>query len=190
MAVTPTEPNSPPETPLLYDFRVLRRLRKRAGLTIEEVSARSGVSTAVISRLERNQSVGELETLYRLARVFAMSATDLLSLAESPLAQQTTERRYAHDSFSFRRVRFANTSCFHAQAKAGARVSNPEIHREEHELCWVLRGCVRLVLPGQSTLLRAGDCLQFDAILEHSYEALEDSELILVHTKKDKRYGS
>ena len=180
----------PPETPLLYDFRVLRELRKRAGLTIEGVSERSGVSTAVISRLERNQSVGELETLYRLARVFSMSATDLLSLAESPLAQQTTERRYAHDNFTFRRVRFANTSCFFAKAEAGARVSNPEMHREDHELCWVLRGCVRVALPGQSTLLRAGECLQFDAILEHSYEALEDSELILVHTKKDKRYGS
>lgn len=177
------------ETKSLFDFRVLRELRKRAGFTIEEMSSRSGVSTAVISRLERNQTVGELETLYRLARALSMSATDLLAMAESPLAQQTRERPYAHDDFHFRRVCFANTNCFLVDAKAGARVSNPEIHREDHELCWVIDGRIRLSLPGQESILECGDCMQFDAILEHAYEALENSRLILVHTKKDKRYG-
>ena len=54
----------------MFDFSVLRELRKREGLTIEATSKRSGVSPAVISKLERNQTRAELETLFRISRVF------------------------------------------------------------------------------------------------------------------------
>ncbi len=174
----------------LFDFRILRSLRKTAGLTIDAVSAQSGVSPAVISKLERNQTTAELETLYRLARVFQMSATDMLSLAESPFAQQAGERLYEREGFRFRHVRYANMACFHVEARAGARVSNPEIHRDDHEFCWVLDGRVRISLPAESIELGGGESAQFDAVLEHTYEALEDSRLILVHTRKNQRYGS
>mgnify|MGYP001837380540 CR=1 FL=1 len=50
-----------------FDFTILRELRKRAGLSIGEVSAESGVSAAVISKLERNRTRAELDTLYRRA---------------------------------------------------------------------------------------------------------------------------
>ena len=64
-----------------FDFTILRELRKRAGLSIGEVSAESGVSAAVISKLERNRTRAELDTLYRLARVFGITAAELLNLA-------------------------------------------------------------------------------------------------------------
>ncbi|MCC5807476.1 MAG: helix-turn-helix domain-containing protein [Opitutales bacterium] len=174
----------------LFDFRILRSLRKGAGLTIGAVSVQSGVSPAVISKLERNQTTAELETLYRLARVFQMSATDLLALAESPFAQQAGERVYEREGFRFRIVRYANMACFLAEARAGAQVSNPEIHRDDHEFCWVLHGRVRISLPAEKIELGGGESAQFDAVLEHTYEALEDSRLILVHTRKNQRYGS
>ena len=44
----------------MYDFSFLRQLRKRDDLTIGAVSARSGISAAVISKLERNQTRAEL----------------------------------------------------------------------------------------------------------------------------------
>ena len=52
---------------MLYDFSILRSLRKRSNLTIADVSDKSGVSPAVISKLERNQTSAELETLFRIA---------------------------------------------------------------------------------------------------------------------------
>ncbi|MDE0839229.1 MAG: helix-turn-helix transcriptional regulator, partial [Kiritimatiellae bacterium] len=54
----------------MYNFSVLRVLRKREGLTIAEVSRRTGVSPAGISKIERNQTIPGLQTLFRLARVF------------------------------------------------------------------------------------------------------------------------
>lgn len=172
----------------MFDFSILREIRKREGLTLDEVAHRSGLSIAVISRLERNQTTAELVTLYKLARVFGMSATDLLAVSESRMAHQKVEESYRSDGFAFRVIRYANHACFEAVAKAGSKISKPEIHYDDHETCWVIEGRVRVQLPHEAVELSAGESLQFDAIQEHSYEALEDSRLVLVHVKKRKRY--
>ena len=169
----------------MYDFSVLRNLRKREGMTIGNVSERSGVSVAVISKLERNQSSAELETLYKLSRVFGMTATDLLAMAESPLAHLQYDQTYRSDGFSFKRIRYANFSLFHGQASKGSKIAKPEIHRDDLETCWILEGSIILTLPNEYYELKAGESIQFDAIQEHTYEALEDCRLLLLHLRKE-----
>lgn len=71
------------EEEMICDFRTLHELRKSHALSIVELSEQSGVSASVISKLERNQTKAELDTLYRLARVFRLSLADLISLAEN-----------------------------------------------------------------------------------------------------------
>jgi len=171
-----------------FDFSHLRGLRKREGLTIDQVSKQSGVSVAVISKLERNQTSAELDTLYRIGRVFGMSAADLLSLAESPFAHRAAETTHRTGGFRFRQVRYANARALYGTATAGDCISRPEIHRDDHELCWVLRGRLRLTLPNETAELGAGESLQFDAVLEHTYEALADVAFIILQLRKDNRY--
>ena len=171
-----------------FDFSVLRDLRRRERLTIGQISERSGVSPAVISKLERNRTRAELETLFRLARVFGLNTVDLLALAESRTASLQRSRSYDSGAFSFRTVRFANVECFHGFARKGARVSRPEIHHDDNEVCWVLKGGIRLTLPHERHDLKAGDALQFDAALEHTYAALDDCEILLLHLNKGKRF--
>ena len=65
----------------LWDFRLVRELRKREKMSLEQLSERSGVSVSVISKLERNTGNAEMETLYRIARVFGMTLSDLIALA-------------------------------------------------------------------------------------------------------------
>lgn len=171
-----------------FDFTVLRRLREQRGMTLAQLSLASGVSVAVISKLERNQQSAELDTLYRLARAFGLSATDLLALAESPLAHRTTEKGYRSGDFRFRQIKYANVVGLLGAAPAGARVSRPEIHHDDTEVCWVIEGKLRLTLPHEECLLEAGESIQFDAIQQHTYEALADSQFVILHLRKDKRY--
>lgn len=173
---------------LKFDFSVMREIRKREGLTLEEVAGRAQLSIAVLSRLERNQTSAELETLYKLARVFGMSAADLLSLAEARMAHRKTEENYCSGGFEFRLVRYANVTCYIGSAPQGAHIRKPEIHHDDHETCWVLEGRIRIILPHEVCELGPGESLQFDAIQEHSYEAIESSRLILIHSKKQNRY--
>lgn len=171
-----------------FDFSVLRRLREQRELTLAALSAESGVSVAVISKLERNQQSAELDTLYRLGRAFGLSATDLLALAESPLAHRTGEKSYRSGDFRFRQIRYANVVGLLGSAPAGAKVSRPEIHHDDTEVCWVTEGKLRLTLPHEECILEAGESIQFDAIQQHTYEALADSQFVILHLRKDKRY--
>lgn len=176
------------ESAEMYNFSVLRDLRKREGMTIADLSEKSGISPAVISKLERNQTVAGLGTLFRLARAFGITSAELLSLIESRTAQCKKETERIAGDFHFRLIEFANSKCFYAEAPKGAKRSNPDAHRDEYETCWVLEGSLKIVLPYETHILNEGDCLQFDALFEHTYEALEDSRIILQHIHKQKRF--
>ena len=172
----------------MYDFSVLRTLRKHAEFTISDVSDKSGVSSAVISKLERNQSRAELDTLFRIARVFGMSAADLIALAEARNGhRKDAEHREIH-GFTFEQVAYANILCLSGTARAGEHLSRPEIHKDDFELCWVLEGVVEITLPGETHRLEAGQSLQFDAILEHAYHVVEDCRLLILHITKARRF--
>lgn len=175
---------SPPK----FDFSVIRRLREQHELTLADLSERSKVSPAVISKLERNQATAELDTLFRLARAFGLSATDLLAMTESSLAHRVKETGYRSGQFTFRQIRFANIVGLLGEAPAGASIKRPEIHHDDTEVCWIIAGRLRLTLPHETFELAEGNSIQFDAILEHSYEALTDCRLIILHLRKDKRY--
>jgi transcriptional regulator with XRE-family HTH domain len=172
----------------MFDFAILRELRRREGLTLAALSQRTGVSPAVISKLERNQTVAELPTLFALSRGFGLNVTDLLKLAESRTAHRVAERAHRAGAFAFRSVEYGNLRVLVGRASAGGKVSHPEVHRDDYELCWVLTGRVRVVLPHEIHELGVGDCVQFDAILEHTYEVIEDCEILLLHLKKEKRF--
>lgn len=176
-----------PSAPGPFDFRILRELRQRDQLTIREVAERSGVSAAVISRLERNQCEATLDALSHLARVFSLSTTDLIALAETPLAARFAERRHQGDGFQLRRVRAGDLTCFLAEAMDGARYAHPGGPPGESILCWVLEGAIRLTLPTQATLLRPGQAVRFDAAQGYALEALEEARLYLAATHAPRR---
>jgi transcriptional regulator with XRE-family HTH domain len=172
----------------MYQFSVVRDLRKRDGLTIADLSKKTGISSAVISKLERNQVAASLGTLFRLARAFGITSAELLALIESRTAQCKKETDRIVEDFHFRQIEFANSKCFYAEAPKGAKRSNPDAHRDDYETCWVLAGALKVVLPYETHILKTGDCLQFDALFEHTYEALEDCQIIIQHIHKQKRF--
>lgn len=172
----------------MFDFKILRELRKREGWTISDLSTRTGVSPAVISKLERNQTSAELATIFLLSRAFGMNATDLMMLAESRTSHRAAETGHKSGAFTFREIRYGNIRALLGEARAGGQVSNPEIHQDDLEVCWVLRGSIRIRLPHEQPVLKAGNCVQFDAIQEHSYEVIQDCQILILHLKKGKRF--
>lgn len=175
-------------TDLTLDFSIVRELRKRASMTLDDVSKKSGVSIAGLSKLERNQNMIELDTLYRLARVFGLSATDLLNLAESCSAHCKTAEVYTSGPFDFEKIGFKGLDCFQATAKAGGSLSKPEAHGDEFEICWLRSGSISISLPREEHTLTPGQALKFDAALPHSYKILKDSEMTIIHLEKTHRF--
>ena len=173
---------------MICNFSILRELRKQHGFSIAELSEKSGVSSSVISKLERNQTTAEMETLFRLARVFGLTLSDLISLAENRTSHLVAAESYSSGDFTFDRVDYGNMRAMHAKAPAGAKLSTPSLHRDDYELFWVLSGRIKFFLPREVYELKAGESIQFDALLPHTYETLEASEFIIAHLKKGKRF--
>jgi transcriptional regulator with XRE-family HTH domain len=172
----------------MYDFSILRELRKREGLKMAAVAERSGVSVAVISKLERNQTVAELETIYKLGRVFGLNPSDLIAIAETRSAHKEKAVKRTADGFTFQEIRYGNIRCLLGSAKAGGKVNRPKVHQDDYEICWVFAGKLGFYLPNEKFELSAGDAIQFDALLEHTYEALADCQFLIVHLRKNKRF--
>jgi transcriptional regulator with XRE-family HTH domain len=170
-----------------YDFSILRSLRKAQGFTIADIAQSSGISTAVISRIERNQAVPELDTLSRLGKAFGISATDLLGLAEFRTAQVTHSQHYVSGGFQFQHINFMNIQCFLGSAMAGGAVNRPEVHHNDHEIVWVLQGSIEMILNEERHVLKEGDAMQFDAVLSHTYKALSDCRILTMHIRKGKQ---
>ena len=188
MSTSPIDRKNAPDAAEMFDFSILRDFRKREGWTIADLSLRTGVSAAVISKLERNQTSAELSTLFCISRAFGMNATDLLMLAESRTAHRERETNHRSGGFTFREIHYGNVRALLGECRAGGQVSNPEIHQDDFEVCWILRGKIRVSLPHEQPVLKAGECIQFDAILEHTYEVLEDCQILILHLKKGKRF--
>ncbi|MGE9271047.1 MAG: helix-turn-helix domain-containing protein [Verrucomicrobiales bacterium] len=181
-------PNSSSKSTPELDFSIVRDVRKQSGMTLQEVADQSGISIASLSKLERNQNLAELETLYRLARVFGISASDLLSLAESRTAHRKTIVRYRSGPFDFEKLTYQGIELFHATAEAGSSLKHPEAHGDDHEICWVRRGRLHIRFSHEQHTLGPGDAIQFDAVLPHTYEILEDVTLIIAHLTKTHRF--
>ena len=65
---------------------VLRRLRRAASLTQEQLSFEADLRRTYISILELGQQQPSLETILKLARALDCSASELISLVEKELS--------------------------------------------------------------------------------------------------------
>lgn len=64
----------------LLNGPVLRDIRKCKGLTIEDVSYRTGISTSTLSQLEQGGRNLSMKTLYALMEVYDTDANTLLDI--------------------------------------------------------------------------------------------------------------
>ncbi len=170
----------------MFNFSILRELRRQEGLKIEDLSKKSGISPAVISKLERNQTAADLKTIYQISRALSINPSDLIALAEYVTAKKKASSEHISEDFHFKELRYEGVRILFGTAKAGGKVSSPKMHKDDYETCWVLKGKVIFYLPDAVYELKAGESIQFDALLKHTYEAVENTEIVILHIKKDR----
>jgi len=60
----------------------LRKARKEAGITQEELAARAGLHYTYISHLERNKKSPTIDSLFRICKALGISASSLIARVE------------------------------------------------------------------------------------------------------------
>ena len=157
-----------------------RELRWRRGLTLEELAERSGVSRAMISKLERGEKNPTLVVVAKLAEGLGVTLSRLAGMEERrevvvvPRERRMVmrdpetgfERQLLSPNFVGIGVEFIRN-----EIPEGSTSGEFPPHRrgvEEHIV--VEQGTLRAMLGGEEYLLREGDALYFEADVPHRFD--------------------
>ncbi|MFI4993992.1 MAG: helix-turn-helix domain-containing protein [Solirubrobacterales bacterium] len=161
----------------------VKALRESAGLSLRDLTDRSGVSAPMLSQVERGETSPTLTVAARIAAGLDLRLSQLLRLDEGGSVtvvranerQRGGSRRRGHSfevltsSQPGQRAELSR----HILAPAGATgaADDPPMHEAgSRETALVERGSVVLICDGQRHELKEGDCVTFDADLPHHFE--------------------
>jgi transcriptional regulator with XRE-family HTH domain len=148
----------------------LRLERAARGWTLADLAARSGVSRAMISKIERGEASPTATVLVRLAGAFDLTLAGLIARAEGDADRlvRAADQPLWRDPASgyLRRQLFERADhpleLVRVELPAGARVGMPAAsYARIRQVVWVLEGELVVDEAGARRRLAAGDCLGF-----------------------------
>ena len=156
----------------------LRHMRQEKNLTLDELAIRSGVSRAMISKIERGKSAPTATVLGKLAKGLNAGLSQLiggyrqrepmlLSPFEQPVfrdPQSGLERRSLSPLFPDRRVDFVVNTL-----PVQGSVAFPPHHQGVEEYLYVNRGNLAVVVGEERFEVPAGTSLYYNGDLQHEF---------------------
>jgi len=178
----------------------LRRLRLRKGMGLVELGKHTGLSAALLSKLERGVMHPTLPTLLRISLVFDVGLDYFFSAEPAPtleIVRKGDRIRFPESpdrtpvSFYFESLDFPvpnrKLNSYLAEFEAvDAGQLRPHQHSGE-ELIYVTSGKLELRVGEEEHELSEGDAVYFDSSVPHSYRKAgpDPATAIVVSLKKD-----
>jgi transcriptional regulator with XRE-family HTH domain len=147
----------------------VREFRAAKGLTLDDLAASSGVSRAMLSRIERAQSSATAQLLVRLCGGLGVTLSDLVAAAPaapSPLRRAAGHPLWRDPATGYRRREIApadlgpRASIVEIEFPAGARVAlDNRRYAGRGQHVWLIDGELEIEAGGVVHRLNAGDRL-------------------------------
>jgi transcriptional regulator with XRE-family HTH domain len=164
----------------------VRGLRRERGLTLEELAERSGVSRAMISKVERGEKNPTLVVATKLAEGLEINLSRLLKIEErrevvvQPRDRRMVmrdpktgfERQLLSPAFGGRGVEFVRNVI----PEGSTSGEFPPHRKGVEEYVAVEKGRLKAMLGGEEYLLEEGDALYFEADVSHRFDNAGDDE--------------
>jgi transcriptional regulator with XRE-family HTH domain len=164
----------------------VRVLRRERGLTLDVLAGRSGVSRAMISKLERGEKNPTLVVAAKVAEGLGVSLSQLVGVEERrevvvvPRGRRTIvrdsatgfERQLLSPSFGRRGIEFIRN----VVPEGSTSGEFPPHRRGVEEYVVVEKGRLRAVLGGEEHILEGGDALYFEADVPHRFDNAGEGE--------------
>jgi transcriptional regulator with XRE-family HTH domain len=155
------------------------RLGKKLGLV--QLGAHTGLSPALLSKIERGQLIPTLPTLLRIALVFGVGLehffveqakatvsvirkSERLQLPDTP---GSATPAYLFESLDFP-VTERKMQAFYAEFPPQAKNSEPHSH-DGAEFIFIIKGQLGVAVDGKEVTLDEGDAMYFESGAPHSY---------------------
>lgn len=156
------------------------RLKKKMGLV--ELGKHTGLSPALLSKIERDRLFPTLPTLLRIALVFSVDLAFFVAGArEKPVLAivrkadrvRLPERTGSDSAYKFESLDYPVTERrFDSYYAEFLPISRAAMRLHEHpgvELIYALQGTLRVHIGGDEHTLEAGDSMYFDSSVPHGY---------------------
>ncbi|MFP5076461.1 helix-turn-helix domain-containing protein [Rhizobium sp. YIM 134829] len=175
----------------------LRRLRTRAGYSLDRLAKASGVSRAMLSQIETGKSSPTLTILAKIASALRVSCSSLIVENEDPttivLTRAASKTLSASDGRFVTRALFPydgdRTVEFYELSLAPHHAERADAHRAGTvENLVVASGTVEIIVGKQPHILGEGDALVFEADVPHVYRNMTGTPatVYLVSTCRDR----
>jgi len=153
--------------------------REQRGWSVAELATKSGVSRAMISKIERGEASPTASLLVKIAAAFGLPLSLLLARAEgdaSRISRAGDQQRWQDPESGYRRRAVSPPSdgllqLTEVELPAGAKLSFPvEAYTFIHQQIWILDGTLTFHEGQTIHRLGPGDCLSLGPPTEHTFE--------------------
>jgi transcriptional regulator with XRE-family HTH domain len=166
------------------------QLRTAQRLSLADLAERSGVSKAMISKVERQLSSPTAAVLGRLAAGLGVSLTDLLADATPArnvrLRQKTDQQTWRDPATGYLRRQVAeldepsSSELVEIELPANTRIDYPQWHSKPYrQRLWLLKGVLEVTYGDEKHELNPGNQMDFSVDKPVSYFARKECRYLL-----------
>ncbi|RQW46111.1 cupin domain-containing protein [Novosphingobium sp. LASN5T] len=167
----------------------IRAKRKSLGMTIEDISLKTGLSIGHISQIERDITSPTLNVLQMIASVLVVNISYFFSdlqdsVNENRYITRLKDRKFLNFSSGFKETQVNTSAVSNLQVlcstfEPGAAVDEAYSHEGE-ECGLVVSGTFEIEIDGESFVLAEGDGFSFPSDKPHSYRNPGDAPAVVV----------
>ena len=152
----------------------LRQRRKAAGMTMQELADRCGLSQPFLSQIENSRAMPSLFALHRVAQALGTTTVGLLDPAYSEVTLVRTDEGESFVLAEGARTRFLTPGEGHRleanETVAQAGIASDVIVHEGQELVRLLEGSLEIRLEGREPVeLHPGDTILYPSMTPHQW---------------------
>ena len=157
----------------------IRKIRRKNGLTLKNISEKTGISVPMISKIETAQSSPPISTYANIASALEISLGDLIandvqkpdiSIVRSTERPVISRGPYIGSLLAFKKSKKKMEPFI---IDYPARKKFPVIYQHENEeMIFVIKGAIEFKYGGETMVLKKGDCVYFNGNIPHGGKAL------------------
>jgi len=151
----------------------IRRLRKKSGLSLEELAKQTGLTEDYLTRIEEETEIPPVGAMLQISRVLSLDAGRLLSRGEAEDRKRRSKEGYQKRRRSYAYKTLApggatmHLKAFHVTIDAHQDHDMVDYRHDGEEFLYVLEGKVHVTVGENQYKLAKGKSLHFNSAIPH-----------------------